>query len=1551
MQVDIGICSPGTDVEDCEGTSSGRRRHLQSECAPIKYSGQKVAVSTTGEFDGEELVVYEPLPYTALPVFAEGAANLEVMKRGAIVQEIWINVQSLQSLRDMQGMADSATFMTGLFQTDETSTPPVAAAFGTRLRGIFTAQTSGEYVWFIASDEPAELWFRPKGQQQQKIATSAASGTWPASATVTATDGSLPTSAPIAITRGTTYILEAIALGTSSASMLAVGLQLPDGEVLQPMPISSYMHSRSAAPPAYGPVVTSDGSTVEFAATEARFVRLWIGRASDPATDTVGVVEIAAWGAESSSDILPNSNAIFACDAGYQLVGTPSLHCDATSRWAATCTGTQSADTDGDGSLDCAALSAFKASRTENDCRTEDGCVYTAVIDPNGAVSCEAISCATLHGHGGSVFTSNRNSYPSIADITCPDGFVVETNPPFATIRTVFQSATATADETARQLPKPIQPRMSCDSNGSWCSFSRRPDAMPALAAGGSSVQEGLDLSSCEDACCGLGAQCAGYIFNDGSFPSFSLEIGGTRRMVQARLVGGGSKGVLQVNIDGGGWDEVCRHDFHTTEANMMCAALGFSGSGVRYYPSLSERSTDDNFALDDLDCPYDASDISECASTQSPYTDNCVSTDTVVLECQGVQAVETECRHFSRADLDSQYPTALNQLLEFPFTLGAHSAIKLSGPDTQSCMGVPCQPLGDALYEAVLVTPLSYCGPASKELGVGHTLWSCTAAVVAHELCRAPGVQQAFAWSDVDGRCMCSPTCGSTAHVSMAVYRVAPVDADLSKQDAQHGNRIGTGVHISHGSIEITNAGRFPSFAIYTCDSGYSLNQGQAEKACDENGLWSTLDITPVCSESIAMCGPTDTTTGCGGMVRLDRYDTALECELSITGSAGQAVTLQLLELDTEPGYDFLTLYESQAKQEVIRRISGGRSSDYTLDFITSQTDTLHLVFSSDATVGGRGFAAQIGCTPLCASQGTLPCQNGGECSEELECVCPPGFSGLTCDINIDDCASNQCNQRTSSACIDGVNDFVCTCESGWTGKTCDTSMGQDVCRSIEISGSCAPSYNGRYSWQRRTISEDGIARPSYTHDPFEGQYVPSEGTCEWRGDRVCDEPHFCRPGTDDADCNTNYYYSRRRRRSSSYAAKPPIPPPLPVISWRDQGGTGEGGWFLDDDDDSSNGYFARLTSSSPEPPSRSTWNAWCSGEASSSGDAFSVLETRTQTTSWSPQDLLIRCMDDGATATGVGTDVCATAAIHEPEGRLVAEIPADDGSGKLCTSVIKAQADEVVLVRAEFSDALRLSETIASGAPPLQVSEFGEGAWLHCQGSWPVDGSEWEVTIENSGHPSAALQLETARAAGMLLCDGTQCGQVPVWNASTAQLNVVEEKAVCAAEHDLGHDHTLQSCFTETLEAPQCHSSAVFAFASGMCRCATDNCVSRTALGADSAWSVYKPASDELMLTVHVHSTTTMVIAVNTQVVAEVERATVASLTTISASTETFKTCYVERGVVLGADRTAVSSSRTLTVGAALLIGSLPDLQVRTTNARSSVMNCLDSVLGSDT
>ena len=52
-----------------------------------------------------------------------------------------------------------------------------------------------------------------------------------------------------------------------------------------------------------------------------------------------------------------------------------------------------------------------------------------------------------------------------------------------------------------------------------------------------------------------------------------------------------------------------------------------------------------------------------------------------------------------------------------------------------------------------------------------------------------------------------------------------------------------------------------------------------------------------------------------------------------------------------------------------------------------------------------------------------------GGECPERFVCSCAPGFEGLNCEINIDDCVSQPC---LNGVCVDATNDFECLCRPG---------------------------------------------------------------------------------------------------------------------------------------------------------------------------------------------------------------------------------------------------------------------------------------------------------------------------------------------------------------------------------------------------------------------------------------------------------------------------------------------------------------------------------------
>ncbi|CAG09436.1 unnamed protein product, partial [Tetraodon nigroviridis] len=76
------------------------------------------------------------------------------------------------------------------------------------------------------------------------------------------------------------------------------------------------------------------------------------------------------------------------------------------------------------------------------------------------------------------------------------------------------------------------------------------------------------------------------------------------------------------------------------------------------------------------------------------------------------------------------------------------------------------------------------------------------------------------------------------------------------------------------------------------------------------------------------------------------------------------------------------------------------------------------------------------------CASD---PCQNGGECADQINsysCDCKAGFSGPRCEEDIDECAPNPCHN--AAVCQDLVNQFRCICPPGYFGTLCDLDVNE---------------------------------------------------------------------------------------------------------------------------------------------------------------------------------------------------------------------------------------------------------------------------------------------------------------------------------------------------------------------------------------------------------------------------------------------------------------------------------------------------------------------------
>jgi len=76
----------------------------------------------------------------------------------------------------------------------------------------------------------------------------------------------------------------------------------------------------------------------------------------------------------------------------------------------------------------------------------------------------------------------------------------------------------------------------------------------------------------------------------------------------------------------------------------------------------------------------------------------------------------------------------------------------------------------------------------------------------------------------------------------------------------------------------------------------------------------------------------------------------------------------------------------------------------------------------------------------------------------------CSPGYNGVNCEHEIDECLGHQC--ANGATCLDGINSYSCDCSTapGWTGTMCTENI--DDCGGHScVNGVCVDGNNGYYT------------------------------------------------------------------------------------------------------------------------------------------------------------------------------------------------------------------------------------------------------------------------------------------------------------------------------------------------------------------------------------------------------------------------------------------------------------------------------------------------------
>lgn len=267
-------------------------------------------------------------------------------------------------------------------------------------------------------------------------------------------------------------------------------------------------------------------------------------------------------------------------------------------------------------------------------------------------------------------------------------------------------------------------------------------------------------------------------------------------------------------------------------------------------------------------------------------------------------------------------------------------------------------------------------------------------------------------------GTVTADPVAVSTESIEAVNECVCPNGTAVTKADCtSHGATLCAACDVGY-SISIAG---FCSANTCVCPGGVAAAGSSCvavgDIACSTCNPGYTLDIsddgTVVCSDTDG-CTPFSGTGGC--------KPTVSSCiDVPAPGTGHICVCADGFYGETSSDGS------SCASIEVSSTVTTTVTSSGTLSATTTATSSATSTIPPSAnckyrSCSGHGF---------CISNTTV-----GTGGESVRCDCNTGFTGSDCEININDCNDQVCNNGT---CIDGVGNFTCKCSPGFSGRQCE--------------------------------------------------------------------------------------------------------------------------------------------------------------------------------------------------------------------------------------------------------------------------------------------------------------------------------------------------------------------------------------------------------------------------------------------------------------------------------------------------------------------------------